>query len=467
MTKQTIGEFLATLRKANGYTQQEVADRLGISNRTLSGWECDNVLPDILLLPALAEMYGVTVDEILAGERKEKTDVELSNKSEKRILKGKLARFNSHCYLLLGLIILGVTLVAACVFVPASVLGLESFVWWFTMIGGIILAAVCMADLFSYWKGAEMFGEDISEEYSSYSIILRKKFSTCLYIIGAVCAALTVAIADFLIIGKKAIDSYEVIEIGIAACVAFGGIAVAFFTTGWLLYKNALSKNGGEAALQSIKKDRRYFCKVGLWGLIPLVLCVILVIVLNCVHYEKKTTLYQNADVGEFVKYMESIRGTDKEHYFPLSDIAKTAQRGDEFDLGDGYVAVYTGFSFQIRNEKLVMVDGRGSELNISYFSITVPQIVLVNGEKVVTFYNLRYWKHYDEGVFSVNITNPTVRPENFTFEHTDDGWAYVHVIRRDYSVIGNSIACTGILADLIVCAALCVWKRNQFTVKL
>ena len=41
MAKQTIGEFLATLRKANGYTQQEIADRLGISNRTLSGWECD------------------------------------------------------------------------------------------------------------------------------------------------------------------------------------------------------------------------------------------------------------------------------------------------------------------------------------------------------------------------------------------------------------------------------------------
>ena len=97
MAKQTIGEFLATLRKANGYTQQEVADRLGISNRTLSGWECNNVLPDILLLPALSELYGVTVDEILAGERSERNEVELTAKSEKRILKSKIAKFSTQC----------------------------------------------------------------------------------------------------------------------------------------------------------------------------------------------------------------------------------------------------------------------------------------------------------------------------------------------------------------------------------
>ena len=68
--KQTVGEFLATLRRANGYTQQEVADRLGVSNRTLSAWERDTSAPDILLLPVLADLYSVTVDEILRGERR-------------------------------------------------------------------------------------------------------------------------------------------------------------------------------------------------------------------------------------------------------------------------------------------------------------------------------------------------------------------------------------------------------------
>ena len=71
MPKQSIGEFLATQRKAKGYTQQQVADMIGVSNKTLSAWEQGRSYPDIMTLPALAEIFGVTVDEILSGERGE------------------------------------------------------------------------------------------------------------------------------------------------------------------------------------------------------------------------------------------------------------------------------------------------------------------------------------------------------------------------------------------------------------
>ena len=56
MAKQTAGEFLAMLRKAHGYTQSEIAEKLNISDRTLSSWETDRTMPDLLLLPALAEI---------------------------------------------------------------------------------------------------------------------------------------------------------------------------------------------------------------------------------------------------------------------------------------------------------------------------------------------------------------------------------------------------------------------------
>lgn len=69
MEKKTIGQFIATLRKANGMTQQEVADRLNVSNKAISRWERDECAPDITLIPALAEMFGVTCDELLKGER--------------------------------------------------------------------------------------------------------------------------------------------------------------------------------------------------------------------------------------------------------------------------------------------------------------------------------------------------------------------------------------------------------------
>ncbi len=69
MAGNTIGQFISALRKANGLTQQELADRLNVSNKAVSRWERDESAPDISLIPALAEMLGVTCDELLKGER--------------------------------------------------------------------------------------------------------------------------------------------------------------------------------------------------------------------------------------------------------------------------------------------------------------------------------------------------------------------------------------------------------------
>ena len=69
MEKKTIGTFIAALRKAHGMTQQELADRLGVSNRAVSRWERDENAPDLSLIPAIAELFGVTCDELLKGER--------------------------------------------------------------------------------------------------------------------------------------------------------------------------------------------------------------------------------------------------------------------------------------------------------------------------------------------------------------------------------------------------------------
>ena len=87
MEKKTMGSFMAALRKANGLTQQQVADKLNVSNKTVSKWECNEGYPEISMLPVIAELYSVSVDELLRGERmakafdEEKTDV----KSAERI----------------------------------------------------------------------------------------------------------------------------------------------------------------------------------------------------------------------------------------------------------------------------------------------------------------------------------------------------------------------------------------------
>lgn len=67
--KEKFGGFIQELRKEKGLTQQELADRLFLSNKAVSKWERGQSLPDITLLTPLAELLGVTVAELLKGER--------------------------------------------------------------------------------------------------------------------------------------------------------------------------------------------------------------------------------------------------------------------------------------------------------------------------------------------------------------------------------------------------------------
>lgn len=87
MEKKTMGSFMAALRKANGLTQQQVADKLNVSNKTISKWECNEGYPEVTMLPVIAELFSVSVDELLRGERiiKASFDESLDSKSEERV----------------------------------------------------------------------------------------------------------------------------------------------------------------------------------------------------------------------------------------------------------------------------------------------------------------------------------------------------------------------------------------------
>ncbi len=100
MEKKSIGDFIAILRKANGMTQQEMADKLNISNKAISRWERSECMPDISLIPVIAEMFNVTCDELLRGERitdslSEEKAVPKVEKQMKMLLKRALYRFTS------------------------------------------------------------------------------------------------------------------------------------------------------------------------------------------------------------------------------------------------------------------------------------------------------------------------------------------------------------------------------------
>ncbi len=64
-----IGKFLASLRQETGLTQEQLAEELGTTNKTVSRWECGNYLPPVEMLELLSRKYGITINEIIAGRR--------------------------------------------------------------------------------------------------------------------------------------------------------------------------------------------------------------------------------------------------------------------------------------------------------------------------------------------------------------------------------------------------------------
>lgn len=69
MDQIKTGKFIASLRKEQGLTQAVLAEKLGITDRAVSKWETGKCLPDASIMPELCEILGISVNELLAGEK--------------------------------------------------------------------------------------------------------------------------------------------------------------------------------------------------------------------------------------------------------------------------------------------------------------------------------------------------------------------------------------------------------------
>lgn len=84
MDQIKIGKFIASLRKQADLTQEQLGEKLGVTNKTISRWENGNYMPDIEMLQLLAMEFHVNINEILAGERM--SDAEFRKKLTKTLL---------------------------------------------------------------------------------------------------------------------------------------------------------------------------------------------------------------------------------------------------------------------------------------------------------------------------------------------------------------------------------------------
>ena len=125
MEKKTIGKFISALRKANGMTQKELGEKLFVSDKTVSRWECDECTPELSLIPSIAEIFGITTDELLRGERnnpdREAATEDVASKQKaksakqfKLMLHSRKKKFTNLSFISIGLIIVGLIAAMIC-----------------------------------------------------------------------------------------------------------------------------------------------------------------------------------------------------------------------------------------------------------------------------------------------------------------------------------------------------------------
>lgn len=94
MDTKMVGSFLKKLRKENNMTQEQLGERIGVTNKTVSRWETGNYMPPVESLILLSDIYGISINEILAGKRLEMDELkEVADENVTKVL-GELEAIN-------------------------------------------------------------------------------------------------------------------------------------------------------------------------------------------------------------------------------------------------------------------------------------------------------------------------------------------------------------------------------------
>lgn len=156
MDQVKTGQFIKTIRKEKNLTQREVAERLSISEKTVSKWETGNGLPEVGLMLPLCELLGISVNELLSGEKLD--EKRYYNKAEENIMDLLKEKAEAKKKIIMGVIIVLITLLAGVTLILLSGL-LEMPIWLRIVLiviaviiigGGIGLACVLDRDAGTY-----------------------------------------------------------------------------------------------------------------------------------------------------------------------------------------------------------------------------------------------------------------------------------------------------------------------------
>lgn len=246
MERKTIGAFLSALRKANGMTQQEVADKLNVSNKTVSKWERDEGYPEIMMLPAIAELYSVSVDEILRGERITKTSFEdskdtKSNERIKYLVEKATVKFNNNSIIsvILGVVSLILAYTIGDIVYNYNVLWVGYVIILILVASSIAVTLIAFNNLLSSLNNKDVIE---AEQYE-------KTMKNCIKYVVAVTFLSVVAIIGLLL--NILLDGPSMLIVSLPATMVVGGI-VAY------LIRSVLCKKYDIPQTQLSDEQRKY-----------------------------------------------------------------------------------------------------------------------------------------------------------------------------------------------------------------
>lgn len=183
MVRKSMGSFIAALRKANGMTQADLADKLSVSDKTVSRWERGEGAPDLSLIPIIAHIFQVTSDELLRGERNSsvhddnpKFDDKLSKRGQrqlKRLLKINLSKARNQSLISIGIMVTGLIAAMICNFgYNRGYLGF--FVAAFFFMTGILYEIIITNIALLKVSDDEFEGKELNCYRQSVSLLIRR-----------------------------------------------------------------------------------------------------------------------------------------------------------------------------------------------------------------------------------------------------------------------------------------------------
>ena len=314
MEQKTIGKFMTALRKANGMTQKDLADQLNVSDKTVSRWERDEGAPDLALIPVIAEIFGVTCDELLRGERKspaerkfmseleqDSEEQEFTVKGEKqkqRLLKLTLSQYKNRTYIAIGISVVGIIVALICnlAFLKAVLGFLLGTIFY---AASIICQAIFMNRSFLSVEDAGLEEQSISGFKRSVIGLAQKSFAVTVAFIGVTFPWISMDAY----VGLN-VDSMLLYGALSAATFLLAYAVVLYFVNASLLKKETYTLNEKEQQIYHHNHKLKGRCATGFFVVIVITFLIhqAMTTIWGPLSIMKGTTFH---DYDSFIEFME------------------------------------------------------------------------------------------------------------------------------------------------------------------